>query len=392
MKIRHIVILSLIIASSLPVNAQSDDFQSIISTILANNPDMLSRQELVMAQKAEFADDNALENTEIEVSPLWGKAGRKLEMSVSQAFDWPGAYAMRSKAADAAVTVAELMAQSAAIDLRTDARLKLAELVYVRQQIALQEQLQDNIRRMSLAIDSGYRSGIMTLLDKKKIDMEAYKLSATIAELYTRREALSAQIQSLCPSQTLDLADISDYPPQPLLTADEYVSIASANDPLMSAFFYTARSEELNARAASRSRMPGFSLGYRFVRELGDNFQGFAVSMSLPFFKGRHAKTAALARGNSARLSSQMLAAQRSAEISSSLASISTWQRQIQSYNTVFGDGAYLRLMKMAYDGGEINLLDYLNEVNYYSEASTAYLAALYAYNSTLSTLNRFNP
>lgn len=389
MKIRHIIILSLALAS-LPVSAQSDSFQSVISTILDNNPDLLSRRELITAQKAEAADNNSLDNPEIEVSPLWGTAGRKLEMSVSQAFDWPGAYAMRSKAADAGITAAELMAQSAAIDLRTDARLKLTELVYVRQQIDIQEQLQDNIHKMSLAIDSGYRSGIMTLLDKKKIDLEAYKISAAIAELHSRLDALTAQIQALCPAQTLDLSGITAYPPQQVLSADEYNRLVSTNDPLMSAYFYTAKSEELNARAASRSRMPGFSLGYRFVRELGDNFHGFSVSMSLPFFRGRNAKAAALARGNSARLTSSMLAAQRSAEISSSLANISTWQSQIRSYNSVFGDGAYLRLMKMAYDGGEINLLDYLNEVNYFSEATMAYLAALYAYNSTLATLNRF--
>jgi hypothetical protein len=49
-----------------------------------------------------------------------------------------------------------------------------------------------------------------------------------------------------------------------------------------------------------------------------------------------------------------------------------------------------IRLLKVALNGGEISLLEYLQEVSYFTEATHEYNVARQDYASTLASLSRY--
>ena len=63
---------------------------------------------------------------------------------------------------------------------------------------------------------------------------------------------------------------------------------------------------------------------------------------------------------------------------------------EIDEYKSVFEDSNNLLLLKKALDGGEISLINYLQEMNYFIEAKQNYIDVLYQYHLNLAELNKY--
>lgn len=377
---------------SMPALAD-DAFAQAIGTIVSSNPQAQSERDLARAVALDNADGNSLANPEVSFARVWGRngIGNKLQLDVSQSFDWPGLYGARRKANASQRSAAELLCQWTELDLAMQAKLLLLELVYVKKQIGMADGLMQNVQQLERAVAAAQKQGYATELDRRKIAIEEYKLSSQSASLAARLAQIEGELQAMCAGQPLDLSGIDAYPIEPTLTLDEYMAQIPALDPQIAAAVMTEQAEAQGARAATMQRFPGFSVGYQHQAEMGDRFNGFTVGMSLPFFENRHARSAAMARVDAARSQSAALLAQKQAAASASMVEMQAWRERVDQYNAVFGDNAYLTLIRKAYDGGELSVIEYIQEVQYYAEATQAFLEAEYNFRSSLASLNKYS-
>lgn len=368
------------------------DFNALVADITANSPEVKTRRAEIEITRLEAADQNALPDPEASFSHVWGAGGigNKYNIEVSQSFDWPGVYRARSQAANAGTEAARMLYRSACLDIALQAKLKLIELVYLNQQLALLGKIKENTDSVKARVDEAYRQGELTVLDAKKMQIEQYKVNTDIAELTETAARLKADIRNLCPGFELNLEGVTAYPVEPLLSEDEYVAQIAELDPVIAAGKLSVRQENLNAKAARMSRLPGFSVGYIYQKEIGDMFNGFSVSMSLPFFQNRKARAVALVKAENAELSNIAAEAARVTDLRATMTQMRVHRKQIEDYRRVFGDDSYLSLLLMAYLGGEINVIDYLSEVNYFHETTKSYLNRTYLYHCALASLNRY--
>ncbi len=390
-----IIALSSLAAASGSVFAAEPaaDYFTVISEILANNPDLKTRRLEIEQARLEASDANALSDPEVGVTHVWGSdgIGNKLEVEVSQSFDWPGVYGARSKAAKMGNNAAEMLYRSACVDLALAAKQKLIELAYQNRQLSLLQLIKANTDSVQAKVEEGYRGGELTILDSKKMQIEQYKLQNDIADITEAILMLKSEIQAMCPDCRLNLDDFDSYPMDPKREENEYLSEIADIDPVISAGRLALEQETLNAKAARQQRWPGFSVGYIYQKEMGDVFNGFSLSMTLPFFQNRKARAVALSRAESTRLTNAAVEANRRTEVQATLQQLKLRQRQIEDYNRTFGDNSYLTLLLQAYQGGQINVIDYLAEVNYFYEATRACLTAEYQYSLALASLNRYS-
>ncbi len=368
------------------------DINLTVQTIVKNNIALKAERTALAAQRNDDADANALSNPELEFTRVWGHhgVGNKWQLDVSQSFDWPGLYRTRSKAADAGYSAGQMAIAAAELDLALEAKGLLLELVYLRKCLALDRQLLQNVVDMQAACDKAYRNGMITILDQRKLQIARYDMEGEIAAHCSREQEVLASLRAMSAGVDLQLDDISAYPIEPLLSKEEYLDQVASADPMLLSQQLTAHREGLNAKAATQSRLPSFSVGFEHQNELGDNFTGFTVGMSLPFFQNRKAHASAVLRRDQADESARALLARRQAETESQLTTMQVWHARVENYNKVFGDNTYLTLLKKALDGGEISIIDYLNETNYYRETTRLYLEAEYNYNASLAWLNRY--
>lgn len=380
-------------ASAISVQAAPGDFSAIISEVLSTNPDLKARRLEIDQSRMESSDANALNNPEVGVTQVWGRhgIGNKLEVEVSQSFDWPGVYRSRSLAARKGNAAAEMLYLSAYVEQALSVKEKLIELVYQNQQLDLLHRIKANTDSVQAKVEEGYRGGELTILDSKKMQIEQYKLQNDIADVIESIALLKADIQAMCPGKKLDLDGFDSYPVEPRRADDEYLIEIAEIDPVISAGRLALEQETLNAKAARQQRLPGFSVGYIYQKEMGDVFNGFSLSMSLPFFQNRKARALALSRAEGVRLTNVAAEAARRAEVSAALQQLKIHHKQIEDYDRTFGDNSYLNLLLLAYRGGQINVIDYLAEVNYFYEATKTCLTARYQYSLALASLNRYS-
>lgn len=387
---RYKGLITLLAATSISAGAENY-FDEIVGTIIANNGEIQSQRQEINSQALYSADENSLADPSIEFSRVWGRhsVGNKLQLDISQDFEWPGVYASRRKATEYGTSAALQGLISAEMDIATEIRMLLNELVYVRQQIKAMGVLQDNYDLLNKTVEKEIEHGELTVIDQKKIAIEGYKISNDLNDLHIREQQLESSIRGYC-SIAVDLANVTYYPLQTLLDKDTYFKHING-DPAIEAFTLTAAQEEHNAQTAKMKRMPSFSVGYQHQAEMGDRFNGFTIGMNLPVFQGRHARKVALDRKEAAELGKEAIIAKKTAEVEALYKELQSTRLQMDQYNKVFGDNIYLELLLKAYKGGQIGMHEYISEMQYYNEVTMSYLATEYNYQQALTAINRYN-
>ncbi len=373
--------------------ARAQNIDELVLQIVANSPELQKRAVNITADKYEAKDANSLSNPEVELSRVWGKdgVGNKLSLDVSQSFDWPGAYRSRSRANAMGEAAALQQLRADKLTLAQNAKQLLIELVYLRKQQQVLTDLAVNMRLLTDANAKNLEKGGITILDDKKAKLETYKLESQIAGVASREQEVVEQLISMAGGVHLSMEQVREYPLEALLSLQQYQDMAAEADPAVAAGNLSVRQSELSAKAATMSRLPSFTVGYEHESEMGDRFNGFTVGMTLPFFENRHARAAQKLRREAAEKMVEQTLADNSAEINAKYAAMSVWKGQIDMYRTLFGDNSYLALLKKAYDGGELNIIEYITEVGYYHENAMTYLELEYNYNSALCDLNKYN-
>ncbi len=283
---KKILIAAVALFAGISVQAQ-DPIYEIINLIVENNPGLRAKAATAEADKADLANANVLPDPEVSVSNMWGYShlGNKFSVGVSQSFDWPGAYGARRSAASSRNQAAAFRMLAERLDVALSAKEQLYELVYIRQQIDLLHNLEGNLDSLQASIDRGFEKGELTVLDRRKIRIERYKFNSTLTDLEARAHTIASSIAALAPGVDLPLASVDAYPVEPRLS-DDYFAQISALDPAYLSAELEATAENDEARAARLSKYPGFTLGYEYENELGDIFNGFSASMTLPFLYG----------------------------------------------------------------------------------------------------------
>ncbi|MDE5554424.1 MAG: TolC family protein, partial [Muribaculaceae bacterium] len=123
------------------------------------------------------------------------------------------------------------------------------------------------------------------------------------------------------------------------------------------------------------------------------HFNGIKVGISLPFFANRHRKAQAKARLQATQnelFNTQLTVTQR---VQSDYTKAALLDARVDQYAKLFpnSDDDYLTLLRKSFDGGQMSLIIYLYEVNYYTEARAAYINLLHDRALAMLSLSRFN-
>ena len=64
--------------------------------------------------------------------------------------------------------------------------------------------------------------------------------------------------------------------------------------------------------------------------------------------------------------------------------------QEMEEYRPTLEDTNNIELLKKALDGGQINLITYIQEVNFFLEAQQNFIDIEYRYHQTLASLNKY--
>ncbi|MCD8394556.1 MAG: TolC family protein [Bacteroidales bacterium] len=382
-----------LLALAVPACAWAWD-NATVTDILRQSPEFQAIDAQYEAEIANVGTINRLPDPEVEFEYKWGnkaEAGHKLDLGVTQSFDWPGVYVARKKEADALRVVADCQQQARLQEMRLQISQLLVELTYQNRQLALLDSIAATYDDLHQAYQRGRESGHTTLLDLKKIELEQLNLRREVIEAHNAREEAFASLQEISP----------DYDWRALASTTEYPAAVPLDDDCLAIYMEPALRQygELAVKGSEtslamarlkveqRSALPSWSLGYRYANEDGFSFNGVAVGVSVPVWSSRSKVKAAKAQLAANELALTAAKEQLAERISRTFFRAQQLSRDCEQYRTTLYSSDLPRLLRMALDGGEMTLLDYLQESAYFLQAHQQLLTLERDLALTLSTL-----
>lgn len=394
--------ITILLGSSLMLFAEDADFSmvthNLASALLPGKADVAR----LSAEQASIKAEVIPEDPEVEFEYLWPSRSTETNewsASISQTLpDFRKMAASRKvvKAIDSLKVYSQL---AAAADARFDAEKKIIELIGARRDLKLLSDIHEYIDSLEVAYNRAWERGEVTILDLNKIRIEHARVSSANDEAEATLKAKIAEIMALSEGRLSanQLENLIDYPLS-ILVMDEKVLTDAEND--MSAIVKTSpqfrvlEAEAVVASAkynlASKSRFPQLTLGYVHGWEDGYHLNGISAGLTLPVYSRNSAKTAAAAEEMAINLDNELKKNEMIAEANADYAKASILKRRLAKLGPAIENTNNTRLLKLALDGGEISLLEYLQEINYFVEAAREYNTAKMDYVLTLASLARW--
>lgn len=376
--------------------ASASDFDRVLETVVSNNLSLKYAESENKAAIAAMKAENTLEAPEIGFESLWGAKGigDKRNFSISQGFDWPGVYAARRDAIRKSQSAMQFLRESSQLETRQEVRLLLIDIIYTKQRIASTEKICEGLASMMTAFKKAMEEGNETRLDYNKAVIEKIAAERELKTLKGEYASMLASLQVLNGGH--DVTDLvmalgETYPEADLASLRPDLENLRAKDPAIAAVNAQAEAEKSLVRMEKRSLLPGFSLSYNHEWEMGDRFNGFSISMSLPFLTGKKNVKAALLRSQTAEMQQEMELIRLSAAMSGDYDKALQLRELLDQYEGVMNDDSDFVLLKKAFDGGQINFLTYMQELNFFLGARRDFLETLYNYHQTVARLQRYN-
>ena len=380
---------SLIIAlfAAAAITGHAADIDSLAATIASANPAVRARQAELRSASLAASADAMLPGPEIEGEHLWGPSGdNRWGVGISQSFDWPGVYAAKRGARRAADNAFVQLAHAELAEQRLAAKLALIDLVAARREAATVRDIYNNVQEFLDLTRRALDHGQATILDVRKLQIEQLEVGRRLEEAeQARAEALAALRAMGCDT---DVPDALDYP----AASADYADAAARwmASPALMAARAEADASAARAKAAARSCLPGFSLGYRHQYEGGTHFNGLSVGIALPAWGASRSKAAARAEAGPAALQAEAQTAATASQFDAQRRRVVALGERLEAYDGALATSDYPALLRKSLDGGQISMLTYIQELNFFMEARIAREQAARDYHLALATLNKY--
>ena len=387
--------LSILLLCFSPSISSASDFDDVLSTIVSNNLSLKNAVAVDEASIAEMKAENTLEAPEFSYENLFGAKGigDKRNFSLSQSFDWPGVYAARSQAVKKSESAMQYLRESGVLDLRRDVRVALIDMINIRQQIATTSKICDGLAVMSEYYKKASEEGNETRLDYNKAVVEHINAVRELKTLKADSSVIAATLRDLNGGKEVKelIARVGlNYPHADLSSLIPERESIRMKDPSVAASRASIEAQKALVKVEKRSLLPGFSVAYLHEWEMGDNFNGFSVSVTLPFLTGRSKVKAASMRLASQNLDEEMAVIKIYSEMQADYETAVELRELLREYRGVMSDDSTFELLRKALDVGQINFLTYMQELNYFLAARRDFLEAHYRYHLAVARLQRY--
>lgn len=384
-------IICLFVASSL----SAQNYNELINSVVANNPEIAALVTAAESDLLSLKSENNLPETDVEFEHQWGQkdVGNKWSIGISQGFEWPGVYKARRNAAKSASEAMQYLNRSNYLDKLLDVKLLFIDIVHTRKNIEVMTEVCDHMAQLKAKYHNSYLQGEVSILDVNKIDIEHIAVSRRCNELANQLSALENSLLAMNGGKDCSpiLAKLNEYPCDMILSEDEYTRLIKQYDPQVNYNMHMTHAQTSMSNAARLKNLPGFSLGYMHVNELGEHFNGLKVGISLPLFSNRNKVKAAKAMLRSMEYTQTDIEVSKLSAMYSDRAKAIVLFDEVNEYKPIFEQCNNIALLKKALDGGEISLLTYLQEVNYFLQAQQEYMNVVYQYHYTIARLNKYS-
>lgn len=381
---KKLLILTVAALSAVSVMAQEE---ALVAQILKNNPDLEVARLNKEADSLSARSENNLADPEVEVEYM-SKAGT-MEMTVKESFEWPGAYMARRKAIEHNISAFEYLYESQKIEAVKQARLAYLDLVRLNRSIKRQGKILAMIEKIVNNTALLEVRDEMTVITIGKLRIEAFDLASQIRQMKIERNVVLESLRIMNGGKPVEI-DTETCEFNAELKDRAHYADAYAQSPDNQAVMQKNLAMQKNLSVAKQGYLPGFSLGYKFVKE-DEPLHGFMVGVSIPLFSNRHKVKAAKAYRMAAELEYETTKLQLGLQVESLYGEVESLGQAIKEFEGIVNDTNVRNSLEKSYAERSISLIDYLAEYRFFLEAEARLDEMKYQYSQKFIELSKYD-
>jgi outer membrane protein TolC len=378
------------------VRRASVSIEEVLRSVETNNGDLKAAGEVRAAQALQERAANNLPDPTVSYAHQFGNraagGGLEGELLAVQGFDFPTAYAARSRFA--ALRIRSLDLQYAA--QRQQTLLKALEacldILHLRRRRALLDERLAQTERLAAAFDKRLAAGDATALEVGRIGLELLNIRTALRRTEGELLARQGDLQALNGGVAIACEDIAEEKGVAALPPFDVVrSEALAADLRLLTVESDASAARQRVSVAQATGWPALQVGYQLnVATGGERFSGFVAGISLPLFSNRYKVRQARAEVAAATFGTEAVAAAVETELEALYRSAAILWASLEDYGRLLEAATPLPLLQKALDSGKISIVEYFVEQSAYAEALLNQAAVENDYRKSLANLLKY--
>ena len=374
------------------ISAQSS-IDKILIEIAKNNKTIQANTQYWNAQKVQYKIGNTLYNPTVEYDYLKGspaQAGNQTDIVVTQSFDFPTVYGKRSKLANQLGIQADLQLKLANQELLLEAKKVCIELIYRnKMQIPLTKR-KEATEKWLTNFKKKLESGDGTILDVNKAEIQLLEIKKQFQDNFSAIAKLNVQLTSLNGGIVLAFNDATYFDVPVIPDFETLEKEIEAQD-------YTRKSLEQEKVIAQNQldvskalAFPKMEVGYHYQGILGQTYNGIHTGISLPLWESKNTVKLQKAKMTFSELALNEHVNEHYYEIKQLYGRYESVKGIMEEYQKINNSVEPTRLLDKALAAGQISVLEYFVELNYYNSTLNSYLEIEKEYHDVVASLMKY--
>lgn len=369
-------------------------YQNILDIIETNSTVLAAHHKQMEANKAENNAYALVENPEIEAGYKfgYGEESDKIEIGISQEFDFPTVYSHQNKIRKMSSQIIDMQYEIDRISVLSEAQSICTELIFCKMKLALYKQNYDNAIKIANAYQKMMEVGEIGILDynKSKINLANAKNNYDLEMIHHNK--LMASLKTMNGGKDIDF-QYEDYDTVILPeNFDEWYAGVEQKNPVFEQMRQQIAIDQQKVKLSKAEWFPKFSIGYGAEMAQGHNEgeHGPSIGLALPLW---HNKGSVKSAKMHAEATETLLMNEKAVTynyLSSLFAKAQALQENIVNLANSIEQFDGQALLLKAFESGEMNIVNYLEEVEYYQNAMIELYSAEYEMNATIIELKSY--
>lgn len=352
----------------LPSIASGQSLTEVWGQVSSNN---LTINALEKQMEAEIISNHvglAPENPEVEFAYLWGSPsaiGQRIDVSVTQSFEFPTAYVYRSRIADLKDEQTGLFLRSQMLETYMEVGRLYYSIVYQNTRIRDMERCLQFLSDVSAAYQQKLDAGEINIFDYNKVKLSELNLRQEKTHAESERNAMLLEIKQLNGGKPIDIT-LSEFPEISL--PDDITDWANRSPHLQ----WYGKQQEIAQQQLKLDRSlwaPQFFVGYMREQVPAETFQGLKVGLSVPLWKNVNTLKQTQLQNSALNMIAADEQFKLQARLEAKYITTRNLLHQIEEYRQLLNTVDAAALLNQALESGQLSLVEYLYELSAYHES-----------------------
>lgn len=366
-KIFVIIIAVMVVAMDYPY--AQNGYESVLNQIESHNRQLQALQKNLEAEKMNNTIGLFNNGPEIGFNYLWGNTiagSNRIDFSATQSFDLPWVYVYKRQIAKLKDTNSEWSFQIARQAVLYEAKRNCVQLIFNNVRVLQCRARLENASQIAIAYQKKLDNGDANILDIGKANINLKMAQNDLSMLLMERDRLLGELKQLnggteiaLPEDSFSLTDLpADF--------ETWYAFVEKQNPMLAYVKGKVSMSEKDVQLVKASNAPKFFAGYMNESVIGaDCFQGITAGITVPLWENKKRVLLAKTQLQANQVVLEDAKCQLYNDLKSRFMRAVKLKTAIMQYRELVSSDVTV-LLKKALDAGEISLLQYLQEIQYY--------------------------